>query len=88
MLIETDLQWERRLAREAFAAGKHIPVSYETEYDDGEDGCMPAGWYLTGLDGNGCRIDFPIRHEYGPFESEEEALAYVATVQASLLLRD
>ena len=83
-VYETDLQWEQRLASEAFASGRHVPASFATSYDDGVDGCMPSGWYLQGLDANGLTIDFPVRHEYGPFKSEAEALAYRATVNAAM----
>jgi len=70
---ESTAQWSARLAREAIAQGRHIPKAWETEFDDGADGCMPTGWYLFGLDEHGCRITFPVRHEYGPFSTQEKA---------------
>jgi len=75
---ETTDDWQDRLAREAFASGSDVPKSWKTEYDDGADGCMPAGWYLLGLDADNLPITWPTRHEYGPFKSEEEeALSFV-----------
>ena len=73
---ESDEAWDKRLKDEAYAKGAHIPHSWTTEYDDGSDGCMPEGWYLIGLDSNGLPITWPQRHEYGPFKSSEEALAF------------
>ena len=66
----------RQLAEEAYAENRHIPASWEVSYDDGADGCIPAGWYLQGLAANGFTVDFPIRHEYGPFKSEAAANRY------------
>ena len=77
---ESHSEWHARLAREAAAAGRDIPASWITEYEDGADGCMPSGWYLTGLDNNGMRITWPFRHEYGPFVTEGEALTFASTV--------
>ena len=82
---ESDEAWQQRLKDEAFAKGTHIPHSWSTEYDDGADGCMPTGWYLTGLDTNGLPIVFPVRHEYGPFKSNEEALAFRDKAQQLIL---
>jgi hypothetical protein len=76
--------WERRLASEAFAKGAHIPHGWNVDNDDGGDGCMPAGWYLIGLCRNGVPIHFPVRHEYGPFDSENEARGYIAEVMAAM----
>ena len=45
---------------------------------------MPAGWYATGLKENGfSTIDWPIRHEYGPFDTEEEAREHAAKIDES-----
>lgn len=76
--------WERRLAGEAFERGDHIPHGWNVEYDSGDDGCMPAGWYLIGNDRNGLPIDFPVRHEYGPFDLEIEARGYIAEVMSAM----
>ena len=82
---ESEEGWIQRLKDEAFAKGAHIPHSWSTGYDDGADGCMPEGWYLTGLDTNGLPIDFPVRHEYGPFKSNEEALVFRDKAQQLIL---
>lgn len=70
--------WELKLAEQAFRAGQHIPVSWILEYDDGADGCMPTGWYVIGADASGMAMYWPIRHEYGPFESQEQAAGFAA----------
>ena len=67
--METAEEFSRRLARGAFARGDHRVSSWRIEYEDGEDGCMPSGWYLLGLDRHGGYNTFPVRHEYGPYET-------------------
>ena len=84
LITESMRDWERRLAREAFERGDHIAASWSTVFDDGDDGCMPAGWYLIGLDRHGIPIDFPVRHEYGEFATEAEARAHGAEVDAAM----
>lgn len=45
------------------------PDGIEIEFDDGEDGCMPAGWYITGTERG-----FPVAgQEYGPYKTEQAA---------------
>lgn len=83
-----DQLWTLRLSKEAFDKGKHIPKQWSTEYDTGGDGCMPQGWYLIGRDTNGFPIDFPIRHEYGPFDTEPEAKNYSDFVMAVIYSMD
>jgi len=41
--IPDEIWWADRAA-EAIRAGQHIPRDWNVEYDDGADGCMPAGW--------------------------------------------
>lgn len=69
----SDLEWERELYRRAFAAGADKAHSWSFEFEDGEDGCMPPGWYAIGLDAVGLPITWPVRHEYGPYKTEAEA---------------
>jgi len=71
--MESIAEWDVKLKDEAYTKGQHIVHSWEFEYDDGSDGCMPKGWYALGLDRNGAPLQFPVRHEYGPFNSEQEA---------------
>jgi hypothetical protein len=77
MKENTTTQWTMNLAKEAFEQGKDIPAKWETVYDDGADGCVPVGWYLIGVDKNGFSITFPVRHEYGPFKSKQQALDFI-----------
>ena len=81
-VAESDSDWWGRIARESISQGRDRPCSWEIQYDDGEDGCMPSGWYAQALAANGASIDWPIRHEYGPFDSESEALEHTASVDA------
>lgn len=53
------------------------PRSWRIGYDDGADGCMPAGWYAEGLDEHGFKLTL---HEYGPFGTEEKARKHAAKV--------
>ena len=71
--METTAQWEERLKSEAYAKGRHIPHSWDISYDSGDDGCMPTGWYLVGLDKVGLPIVWPQRHEYGAYSTKLEA---------------
>lgn len=64
----TDREYWQTRAAQAIENGQHLVHEWLVEYDDGEDGCVPAGYYVTGLDKNGCPIDWPVRHEYGPYE--------------------
>lgn len=73
-------EWEQELAQAAFARKAHVPHSWDTVYDSGNDGCMPAGWYLLGLDAAGQPITFPVRHEYGPYSTQDEANAAISTI--------
>lgn len=77
--------WKKQLADAAYTEGRHIPASWSIEFEDGKDGCMPSGQYLMGLDRLGMYIDFPIRHEYGPFATVEEAAAFQSEVDAALV---
>ena len=65
--------WLKELINKAFIDGKHIAESWSIEHDDGEDGCMPDGWYLIGLDSCGLPITWPVRHEYGPYRTRQQA---------------
>jgi len=75
-LMESLQEWTNRLAEEAFAKNKHLPAAWSVEFEDGKDGCTPAGWYLIGLDDMGWIIDFPVRHEYGPFKRVHECWSH------------
>lgn len=77
----SDAVWWERIAWERYATGDHIPRSWKVEHDDGEDGCMPMGWYAIGLDAKGWPIDWPIRHEYGPFRTERDARSFATRVE-------
>ncbi len=88
MSVESLVDWQRRLSLEAFERGDHKPASWSTTYDDGTDGCMPAGWYLEGLNSNGMQITFPVRHEYGPFDTQQQAEAHVAVVETDTILKE
>ena len=72
-MTQTVHAWEEELKARAYAGDKHIVSSWTFEYDTGEDGCMPAGWYAIGCDQYGAAITFPVRHEYGPFPTLAEA---------------
>lgn len=72
--------WEKDLADKAIENGSTVPVSWRTEFDDGSDCCMPSGWYLFGLDKWGMEIVWPVRHEYGPFATEQEALNHATKI--------
>jgi len=71
------------LAMKSYADGEHIPHEWKADYDEGE-GCWPGGWYLRGYQKHGMPCCFPIRHEYGPFETEAEAWAYRELVDADM----
>lgn len=72
----TTNQWEESLADTAIVEGRHIVASWDVSFEDGEDGCLPAGWYAVGLDARGLAIVWPVRHEYGPFDTETEAVHF------------
>jgi len=76
-MSETIANWQLRLSKEAYERGDHIPAKWNVTFDDGADGCMPCGWYLTGEQRNGMPCD---GHSYGPFEDENEAKAYIEVV--------
>lgn len=76
-------------ALEAIAEGRclwpapqDIPHRWDISYDDGADGWMPAGWHAQGLKSDGFPIDWPVRHEYGPFLTEDEARSHANAVDA------
>lgn len=75
--MNNDVVWQLQLSKNAFERGDHKVCKWVVEYDDGADGCMPRGWYLIGMRENGMPIYFPVRHEYGPFETEAEALGHI-----------
>ncbi len=59
------------------------PRGWVIEYEDGADGCLPAGWYAEGIDAKGRKITAPFYHEYGPFDTKEEAEEHARQVDAS-----
>ena len=77
---EPDEVWWGRVAAEAIATGRDVPKSWDISYDSGADGCMPAGWYAIALDDRGMPVDWPVRHEYGPFRTGCSARAYANQV--------
>ena len=52
---------------------REMVCRWEIEFESGDDGCMPQGWYLMGIDRIGNYITYPIRHEYGPYETKASA---------------
>jgi hypothetical protein len=72
-----------RLSKESFDRGDHIPQKWETSFVEGGD-CLPEGWYLSGIDKRGMTITHPMRHEYGPFEDQSEAVQYIEVVLEAL----
>lgn len=80
----TSDQWWAKRSEEAFKRNDHIPHSWEFEYDDGADGLMPEGWYIVGMGANGFPVDWPIRQEYGPYETKEEAEGDQVKIAAAL----
>lgn len=82
-IAESDATWWGRIADERIQSGDHIPVRWDIGYEDGADGCLPAGWYAQGRDARDLPIVWPIRHEYGPFPTEAEAKAYAESVDTS-----
>ena len=76
----TDDSWWRWIADLCYARKEHVPRRWEIEYEDGADGCLPAGWYAIGVDYLGLLVDWPMRHEYGPFDLREEAEAHSTAV--------
>lgn len=72
-------EWDRVETAEDF------PKSWRFTFDDGADGCMPCGWYAEGLDAAGFPVVWPVRHEYGPFETRGEAEIYVREVSESTI---
>lgn len=86
--VMNDKDWWDMIAREAIAKGRDRPVAWRVEYEDGADGCLPLGWYLTGLDARGERIDWPVSHLYGPFDTEAEAMAYSLLVNQTYITQE
>lgn len=82
-IADESADWQKSLAKRAYETGEDMPQNWVTEYEDGSDGMMPAGWYLIGLDKNGNAITKPERHEYGPFETETEASGYSKEVESA-----
>jgi hypothetical protein len=82
-VAESDDVYWGRVADKAIAEGRDIPHHWVIVYDDGADGCMPAGWYARGMQSNGMTIDWPVCHEYGPFLTEDEARAHAGEVDAT-----
>lgn len=60
----------------------NAPVHWNIVFDDGADGCMPAGYYAIGLNYLGLQIRgwLQPRHEYGPFATADEAAQHGARV--------
>lgn len=48
---------------------------------------MPAGWYAQGLGQDNLPIVWPIRHEYGPFKTREEARQHTALVDIRMSIK-
>ena len=61
------------------------PRRWKVGYEDGSDGCLPAGWYAEGLDAHGWKITAPFYHEYGPFGTKEEASDHAWLVDTSYI---
>lgn len=78
--FESDSVWWEKIALEAILKGKDTPQQWNIIFDDGADGCIPEGWYVQGLNSAGWLIDWPTRHEYGPFSTETEARNYTAKI--------
>jgi hypothetical protein len=58
-------------------------MTFNLAYDDGSDGCMPAGWYVTELDAIGNTVVtetdyYVVKNEYGPYESKEVAEEFIS----------
>jgi hypothetical protein len=81
-VADSDTVWWGRIADQAIAEGRHIPHHWHVEYDDGADGCVPDGWYAQGRDVSDMPIDWPVRHEYGPFKTESDARDHTAIVDS------
>lgn len=80
---QTDAKYWEPIAAKAIAEGKDLPHSWDFYFEDGEDGCMPIGWYAIGLDAGGSPIYWPVRHEYGPFADEEDAIEFSKGIQCA-----
>lgn len=78
--MNTTIPWSVRNRRET---QDDRPRSWLISYEDGSDGCLPAGWYAEGLDSRGWRITEPVYHTYGPFETEEDAELQAKAVDES-----
>lgn len=72
-------RWQQQLEEAAYKKGQHIPAHWEVNYEEGE-GCFPGGWYLSGIGANGFPCSYPMRHEYGPFDTKAAAHAYTDAV--------
>lgn len=59
------------------------PRAWQVTYENGADGCLPAGWYAEGLNAFGWKITAPFYQEYGPFDTESEAKEHTRLVDAS-----
>jgi hypothetical protein len=76
----TTLEWERSLVKDIEDKGLDIPVRWKLVHDTDDDGCMPVGWYLIGINKNNHPIDYPIRMEFGPFDTTMEAESFVTEI--------
>jgi hypothetical protein len=78
--METSIEWQLRLSKEAFLSGKSKPAYLLVEYDSGADGCMPEGWYVNGITSQEL---YDSNHSYGPYDTYELAEKAKSVIQES-----